>query len=113
MAPDTTRTLFRTEGHFATDPGREWTSGRDDPDPQFVHTLAAHSARAIDHLPRFRARSPLSISTLVRGPWPHVPQWFLKGRSVYADDRCVRPKGPSSIWIRSQDRRSVDHGSSP
>jgi hypothetical protein len=45
---------------------------------QFVHALAAHSPRAIDHLPRFRARSPLSISRVVRGTWPHVSDTILK-----------------------------------
>src|SRR5689334_22857653 len=49
MAADTRRTLFRTQGHFATDPGREW-----------------------------KPRSPLSISRVVRGTWPHVSREFLK-----------------------------------
>jgi len=56
---------------------REWTTWRDDPDRQFVHAIAAHSARAIDHLPRFRPRSPLSISRVIRGTWPHVSREFL------------------------------------
>src|SRR5258708_3810028 len=80
MAPDTGRTLFRTQGDFATDAGREWTPRRDDPDDQFLHSLAGHPARAIDHLPGFRPRSPLSISRAIRGTWPHVSREFLKGQ---------------------------------
>src|SRR5258706_16187807 len=80
MAANTRRTLFRTPGHCATYAGREWASRRDDPDRQFVHALAAHSARAIDHLPGFRARSPLSISRAIRGTWPHVSRGVLKGQ---------------------------------
>src|SRR4029077_559028 len=80
MAADTRRTLFRAQGHFATDPGREWKPRRHDPDDQFLHSLAGYSARAIDHLPGFRTRSSLSISRVIRGAWPHVSREFLKGQ---------------------------------
>src|SRR5882762_9301320 len=103
MAPDTTRTLFRTEGHFATDPGREWTSGRDDPDRQFVHALAAHSARAIDHLPGFRARSRLPISRVVRGTWPHVSREVLKGQEPLMP--MIDVYAPNDLLPSGSDRR--------
>src|SRR6266851_1819099 len=82
MASDTGGTLFRTQRHFATDPGREWKSRRHDPDRQFVHALATHSPGAIDHLSRFPARSHLSISRVVRGAWPQVSRGFLKGQEL-------------------------------
>src|ERR1700741_650551 len=103
MAPDTRRTFFRTQGHFATYPGREWTPRRDDPDSQFVHALAAHSARAIDHLPGFRARSPLSISRVVRGTWPHLSREFLSGQEPLMP--MIDVYAPNDLLPSGSDRR--------
>src|SRR4029077_3885651 len=103
MASDTRGTLFRTQRHFAADAGREWTSRRDDPDRQFVHALAVHSARAIDHLPGFRARSPLSISRVVRGTRPHVSRRCLKGQEALMP--MIDVYAPNDLLPSGSDRR--------
>src|SRR5229473_6662397 len=103
MASDTGGTLFRTQRHFATDPGREWKSRRHDPDRQFVHALATHSPGAIDHLSRFRARSHLSISRVVRGAWPHVSRGFLKGQGPLMP--MIDVYAPNDLLPSGSDRR--------
>src|SRR5260370_12248587 len=103
MAPDTRRTLFRTPGHCATHAGREWASRRHDPDRQFVHAFAAHSARAIDHLPGFRARSRLPMSRVVRGTWPPVSRGFLKGQEPLMP--MIDVYAPNDLLPSGSDRR--------
>jgi pimeloyl-ACP methyl ester carboxylesterase/phenylpyruvate tautomerase PptA (4-oxalocrotonate tautomerase family) len=68
-----------------------------------LHALAAHSARAIDHLPGFRPRRPLSISRVVRGTWPHVSRGFLKGQEPLMP--MIDVYAPNDLLPSGSDRR--------